>query len=124
MLSAGTVLTCHIPLVAAHGGQAIITVNVRAPNVTAEDVEVRNDVDAVDPDEGLTLNDSVVTLVGACVDLTDDGFVAFGDILALLAVSNLISTDPNFDPIYDLVGDGVISFRDFLVLQSHLGDVC
>ncbi len=124
VLSAGPVLTCDIPLVAAHGGQAIITVSVRAPNVTAEDVEVRNDVDAVDPDEGLALNDSVVTLVSACVDLTDDGFVAFGDILALLSVSNLISTDPNFDPIYDLVGDGVISFRDFLLLQSHLGDVC
>ena len=92
--------------------------------MTEADLEVLNDASAVDPDEGLAPSDSAVTLIQACVDLTDDGFVAFGDVLALLAVSGQISTDPNFDPKYNLVADGAISFRDFLLLQSHLGDVC
>jgi uncharacterized repeat protein (TIGR01451 family) len=123
-LSAGPVLTCDIPLVAAHGGQVVITVNVQAPNVTEADLQVTNNVIAEDPDEGLVLNASVVTLLQACFDLTGDGFVAFADVLALLAVSGLVSADPDFDPIYDLVDDGVISFRDFLLLLVHHGQVC
>ena len=122
----GNVLTCVIPVVPANGGQVVITIRVRAPNASEADLQLINEATVIDADEGIELHSSALTMIQACVDLTDDDAIGFLDYLALLRVFGAVSSIPDsgFDLIFDLNKDGAITLLDFLQLQQHFNEVC
>ena len=124
-VSVENVITCVIASIAASGGQTVVTLNVRAPNVSDNTI-YSNVVTAFDPHHDLETgdNDDHLILIKACVDTTGDGVVSILDFFALLQLYGVISVDSEYDLIFDFNKDGAISLLDFLRLEMNFGQIC
>jgi uncharacterized repeat protein (TIGR01451 family) len=119
--------SCTIAKLPGSTGQAVITVNVRAPT-TLVDVPLTNQASVTVPGEPgenpLNNSDSVVTTIQACFDVTGDGRVRVDDILSVIFHYPAEVGQPNYDLLFDYDGSGKITVADILLVVQHFAHDC
>jgi uncharacterized repeat protein (TIGR01451 family) len=123
----GNLVTCSLPLVAANGGQVVITINVRAPTVVVN-TTLNNSASAVDPDEPgdpvANNSDGESTLIKACFDVNNDNVVSAGDIGTVVSAFGATTSDPDYSVLVDIDDKGVISSSDIAFVVGQYGRSC
>ena len=125
-LYGGNGVLCNIPAIAGNGGQAVLTIKVRAPT-TRTQIVLDNSVTVADldePDEPTGNNtDTESTKIHPCRDMNGDGLVRVFDVLIVVQKFGFDYPAPGYDLLYDVDGNGLIRTKDILdVVNNYFFD--
>jgi hypothetical protein len=119
------IFTCNIPELDANGGQAVLTLNVRAPT-TLVNIDLTNQASVSDPDEPGeptgNNSDSAITQIRACFDVNGDNLMRIHDILTEVDHYFAEPPSPTYDLLYDFDGSGKVTINDILLAVQHYFD--
>lgn len=119
----GQKIQCTIPEVPGNNGVVLITLNVRAPTVVAQQV-VNNQALVQDPDEGISVPASQTTTIKACFDTNDDGAVSVADIFNIVHAFASVPGNQNYSILLDLDDKNSITISDIFFVVQQFGMVC